>query len=215
MLKSDLHIHTIASGHAHNTILEYINRAKELKMKMIGISDHGPSCPDVSINNTYFRTLERLPDKIDGVRILKGIEANIINKKGDLDIPDELIDRLDYIMAGLHRTESVKDRGIVVNTKSVVNAIKLGRIDIITHPFFTKEFPLNTERISEAACQHNVLLEVNISCLKGRKLQKDTLPNLRKMVSIAKKNKQKIIIGSDAHNIWELADSKPWRAIKT
>jgi putative hydrolase len=41
MLKIDLHIHTIASGHAQNTILEFINQAKDLKMEVIGISDYG------------------------------------------------------------------------------------------------------------------------------------------------------------------------------
>ena len=50
MMKVDLHIHTVASGHAHNTILEYLTMAKKLEMSVIGISDHGPFCPDVTIN---------------------------------------------------------------------------------------------------------------------------------------------------------------------
>lgn len=214
MLKIDLHIHTIASGHAHNTILEYLNMARDLKMKIIGISDHGPHCPDVMINDSYFRTLTRLPEKVDGVRILRGIEANILDTKGNLDISDKVIDRLDYVMAGLHEIKNIKDRGIKANTKAVVNAIKSGRIDVITHPFFTKDFSLDIEKISEEACRHNVLLEINISCLKGRKLQKDTIPNLRKMVHIVKKHKKKIIVGSDAHNIWELADDAPLKEVK-
>jgi len=80
MLKIDLHIHTVASGHAHNTILEYMNQAKKLKMKAIGISDHGPNVS----SELYFRTLRRIPRKIGGLLIFKGIEANIINENGDI-----------------------------------------------------------------------------------------------------------------------------------
>jgi putative hydrolase len=214
MMKIDLHIHTVASGHAHNTILEYLTMAKKLKMSAIGISEHGPFCPDVMINEAYFRVLERLPRKVDGVLVLRGIEANIIDAKGNLDISDKLIERLDYVMAGLHEIKNVKDRGMKKNTGAVVNAIRSGRIDIITHPFFTKEFSLDIEKISNEACAHNVLLELNISCLQGRKNQKDTLPNLKKMIAIAKKWKKKIIVGSDAHNIWELGEDTPLRKIK-
>jgi len=213
-MKIDLHIHTVASGHAHNTILEYLTMAKKLKMSAIGISEHGPFCPDVMINEAYFRVLERLPRKVDGVLVLRGIEANIIDAKGNLDISDKLIERLDYVMAGLHEIKNVKDRGMKKNTGAVVNAIRSGRIDIITHPFFTKEFSLDIEKISNEACAHNVLLELNISCLQGRKNQKDTLPNLKKMIAIAKKWKKKIIVGSDAHNIWELGEDTPLRKIK-
>jgi putative hydrolase len=54
MLKIDLHLHTIASGHAYNTILEYVDQAKKLKMKMIGFADHGPSLNSVLKNDWYF-----------------------------------------------------------------------------------------------------------------------------------------------------------------
>jgi putative hydrolase len=214
MMKVDLHIHTVASGHAHNTILEYLTMAKKLEMSVIGISDHGPFCPDVTINEAYFRALTRLPRRVDRVLILRGIEANIIDAEGNLDISDKVIERLDYVMAGLHEIKNVKNRGVKKNTAAIVNAIRSGRIDIVTHPFFTKEFSLDIEKISNEACAHNVLLELNVSCLARRKMQKDTLLNLKKMIGIAKKWGKKMIIGSDAHNIWELGDDVPLRKIK-
>lgn len=103
MLKIDLHIHTVASGHAHNTILEYINQVNKLKMKAIGISDHGPSDTESVVSRIYFLTIGRIPKKVDGVRILKGVEANIINVKGDIDVDDKVIERLDYVMANFHK----------------------------------------------------------------------------------------------------------------
>jgi putative hydrolase len=214
MLKIDLHIHSIASGHAHNTILEYINRAKELKMKVIGISEHGPSMTGAAIDETYFRVLDRLPQRVDGVRILKGIEANIIDIKGSIDISDNVIDKLDYIMAGFHKNNPYKDKGSKANTKGMINAIRSGKIDIITHPFFTKDINFDVEKVYEEACKHNVMLEINLSYLKERKIQLDTLANLKKMMSMVTKYKKKVIVGSDAHNIWELADDDGLKKIK-
>lgn len=89
MLNIDLHLHTIASRHAYSTILEYINQAKKLKMKVIGISDHGPDTCSTLTDDIYFRTMDRIPSYVEGIRILKGAEANIINLNGDIDLSDK------------------------------------------------------------------------------------------------------------------------------
>jgi putative hydrolase len=214
MLKYDLHIHTVASGHAHNTLLEYINQAKGLKMKAIGISEHGPSMDGAAINETYFRVLERLPETVHGVRILRGIEANIIDSKGSIDISEKVIGKLDYVMASLHRGTPYKEKGKKMNTKATINAIRSGKIDILTHPFYLKDFDMDVEEIFAEACAHNVMLEINLAYVKGRKIQSDTIENLKKMISIVKKCGKKIIVGSDAHNIWELADDSGLKKIK-
>src|SRR5690242_12831102 len=117
MLKVDLHIHTIASGHAYNSILEYIQYAKEAGMDIIGISDHGPSTYGSMTNNYYFSDLHRVPKKIGGLTVLKGIEANIINREGELDMADKYLEKLDYVMAGFHRLAGYDDLGVAQNTE--------------------------------------------------------------------------------------------------
>ena len=206
MLKIDLHIHTIASGHAQCTILEYIEQAKKLKMKIIGIADHGPGDSETLVSEIYFRMLERIPNKIDNIRVLKGVEANIVNIKGDIDISDKLVEEMDYIMANFHAETSYKNKGIKENTKATINAIRSGKIDIITHPFATERFPIDIGKISDEACKNNVLLEINLSYFFGNKIKDSTVPNAKLMIDIARKHSKKIIIGSDAHNIWELGD---------
>jgi putative hydrolase len=214
MLKIDLHLHTIASGHAHNTILEYINQAKKLKMKIIGFADHGPSLYGVSVNEWYYQLQKRIPKKIDGIRILKSIEANIINEKGELDISDKVITGyLDYVIANFHEGSAYNDLGKKRNTEVMIKAIKLGKINIISHPFAIKEIKIDIERVSEAACFYKVLLEVNLCYLSTRKLKDETMSNLKKMIAIVKKNKQKVIVNSDAHNIWDMADDSGLKKI--
>lgn len=215
MLKIDLHLHTIASGHAHNTILEYINQAKKLKMKIIGFTEHGPLMDNSPISEVYFSCLDRLPRTINGIKILRGIEANILNKKGKIDIADKIIEnKLDYVIASFHDHTPFKDLGTKNNTQAMINCIKSGRVEIISHPFLTKDFSLNVEKIYQTACEYNVLLEINLHYITEKKLKPDTISNLKKMIDIIKKFKRKVIIGSDAHNIWEMADDTPLEKIK-
>jgi putative hydrolase len=205
MLKVDLHIHTVASKHAHNTILEYVNQAKKLKMKIIGISDHGPANVTTLTDQIYFRELKRMPDVINGIRVLKGVEANIVNKNGEIDIEDRTIARLDYVMAGMHRGSPYVDVGSRKNTEAYIKTIRSGRVRILTHPFYTVDFPHDIAEMTDAACRHGVLLEVNLSFL-GRRLTPVLLDNIKTMVAVVKKNRKKLIINSDAHNIWELGN---------
>jgi putative hydrolase len=214
MLKIDLHLHTIASGHAQNTILEFINQAKKLRMKVIGISDHGPGKTDVYLSASYFRTLPRIPEKINGIRVLKGVEANIINEDGQLDVDERVIKKLDYVMVNFHENAGYEDLGKEKNTAAIVRAIKSGNVDIVTHPTSTRPYETDLEKICEAACQNDVLLEVNLSRLHPQKIKPDTIPNLKIMIAIAKKFGKKIILGSDAHNIWELGDDSRLQPIK-
>lgn len=218
MLKIDLHIHTIASGHAHCTIWEYIQQAKKLKMKTIGISEHGPMLRDALTSNNYFLVIGRIPEVVDNIRILKGAEANIINKKGEIDINNKVVDRLDYVMANLHDGASCKDRGPKLNTEAVINAINSGKVNIISHPAHFKRFKLDLDKVIEVACSRNVLLEINLSHVKKYVDRPMEFPygiiNLKKIVEEIKKRKKKIIIGTDSHNIWELGDISKLDKIK-
>lgn len=215
MLKIDLHLHTVMSGHAHNTILEYINKAIELDMKIIGISDHGPASDGGLANNVYFMSLARLPREISGIRILRGIESNIINKKGEIDVTAKMEERLDYIMAGLHLRAGYNDKGNKGNTEAVLNTIRGGRIKILTHPFVTKDFKFDVKKVAEEACKNNVLLSMDTSWMTERRIYPDTLLNLKTITDIVRKNNKKIIVSSDGHNIWEMADERPLEKIKS
>lgn len=206
MLKVDLHIHTTASRHAHNTILEYINQARKLKMKIIGISDHGPENFSTLADLVYFKEMTRLPEVINGVRVLKGVEANIIDSLGSIDIPDRIIEKLDFIMAGLHNGTPYKHNSEKINTQAIIKTIKSGKVDIITHPFVKRDFPLDIKKVSEVACEHGVLLELNLSYLAERRVSAGILESLKIMIGTVRRHRKKIIVSSDAHNIWELAD---------
>jgi len=89
MLKMDLHIHSIASGHAFNTIFELASYANNVGVSTIAITDHGPSMTGAP-NLGYFEALRRIPKRINGVNVMVGCEANLIDLNGNIDIPFEV-----------------------------------------------------------------------------------------------------------------------------
>ena len=81
----DLHTHTIVSGHAYSTIKENVEAASKAGLKYIGLSEHAPNMP-ASPHAYYFQNVHVIPKEIDGVRVIQGIEANIIDYDGNIDV---------------------------------------------------------------------------------------------------------------------------------
>ena len=113
MYLSDIHTHSIASGHGTNcTISDMAKEAGRKGLKLLGISDHGPGTL-ASGTSSYFRSLPFCPRKRFNVDILYGVELNILNADGQIDLSDELLNNLDYaiisISSLLYRYECTKD----------------------------------------------------------------------------------------------------------
>ena len=192
----DLHCHTVASGHAYSTLQELAREAANKNLKVLGISDHGPAMPG-GAHLFHFYNLRVTPEEIYGVRILRGIEANILDENGSLDAPTECLEQLDYVIASLHppcfNSGTAKE-----NTKAVINAMKNPFVKIIGHPDDSR-FPLDYEELVKAAKEHKVLLEINNSSLNVKSFREGALENTRTLLKICKEQNVKVILGSDAH----------------
>ena len=119
----DLHTHTIVSGHAFSTIKENIEFAVKRQIKYLGISDHSSNMP-ASPHKYYFQNLKVIPREVDGVKILRGIEGNILDFEGNLDIDEDLYPGLDYVIASLH-PPCVEFGSIEENTRAILNAMDI------------------------------------------------------------------------------------------
>ena len=192
----DLHCHTISSGHAYSTISENIEEAVKCKLKFLGMSDHAPNMPGAS-HLFHFYNLKAIPKEIESVKILKGVEANIIDYDGNIDIPDDLGEKLDYVIASMH-PPCVAFGSIEENTRAVIKAMNNKYVKIIGHPDDSR-YPLDYEKIVKYAKEKNVLLEVNNSSLNSDGYRAGALDNYKIMLNLCKKYKVKVILGSDAH----------------
>lgn len=158
-IQTDLHVHTVASGHAFSTVEEIAREAAVRRLRAVGLSDHGPALPG-GPHIYYFRALRFLPPSLHGVRLLKGVEANLLDAKGGLDLPADVLHRLDYVMVGFHEGCGFKPSSPAKNTRALVGAMQQPRVRVLTHPG-NPAFPVEVPALAEAARSLGVALEIN------------------------------------------------------
>ena len=195
----DFHVHTIFSGHAFSTLQEVITAARERGLEYLAITDHGPARPD-GPKLDYFKnlnrqdTLRQLPD----IRVLVGVEANIINTWGDLDMPVKLLNELDIVLAGFHNSTGYGGSSVSENTGALIKAIERNRITVITHvgdPRFP--YPVDVEESVAAAVEHGVLVEINQSAL--HRWRAENVAHYERVLAVLQKYRAPILMSSDSH----------------
>ena len=191
----DVHIHTTASDHAYSTFGECIAAAKKKNLELVGIADHAPSVPGVS-HSYHFMNFKVIPRDAYGIKIVMGAELNIIDYSGSTDLPAQILKKIDYAIASLHR-ECIESGSVEENTAAIIGAMRNPHVVIIGHPDNPK-FPVDLDAVARAAADNRVLLEVNNSSY-FYKHRAGSAENAKIMLAACKKYGTSIIIGSDAH----------------
>ena len=192
----DLHTHTIASGHAYNTINEMIQAAVGRGLKVLGITEHGPAMAG-TCNNIYFQNLKVLPRERSGIRVLYGVELNILDFEGHVDLPEHILEELDVVIASMHLpcfTGGTKAE----NTRAYLNVMKNPHVKIIGHPDDGR-YPMDYKALVEGAKEHGVLLEMNNSSLSPSSYRTRARENYMELLEYCKEFDTPIVVDSDAH----------------
>jgi putative hydrolase len=192
-LKVDTHTHSIMSGHAYSTIEEMAVGARKNGTEMFIVAEHGPVLEGAP-SEIYFRNFRYLPAVINGVRVVKGCEANIIDFDGSIDIGERSIDRLEYIVASFHGI-CIKPSTVENHMKAVINLMKNPYVDVIGHPG-NGSFPLDYERFVLAAKEYGKPVEINNHSFLVRRGSKE---NCAEIMKLCKKHQVPIVCASDAH----------------
>lgn len=202
---ADMHTHTIVSGHAYSTLDENWRAASAKKLLFLATTEHGPGMPGAP-HEFYFSNMRVLPRELYGVRLIRGVEANIINAEGDLDLSLRFLRELDYVAVGLH-VDCFSPGSVEDNTQAILSAIQNPLVDTVVHPGNPK-FPLDISRVLSAAAEQGVLIEINNSSLLGsRKGSRETCDTIARMAS---KHRTRVVLGSDAHyagSVGELSEA--------
>lgn len=195
----DTHLHTLSSGHAYSTLAEYVQAAKQLGLELIAQTDHGPAMPG-GPHAFHIGNQRVLPDYMDGVRVLKGVEANIVDLDGRLDLEERYLRPLEIVIASLH--DVVIHPGTrSENTQAILNAMKNPYVDVIAHPG-NPAFPIDIDAFVQAACEYDVLVEINNSSFGGSR--RGSRGNCVQIAQKAMEYGAKVIVGSDAHICYDL-----------
>lgn len=192
----DTHTHTFASGHSYSTIREMAHAASEKGLQLLGITEHAPKMPG-SCHEFYFQNLKVVDRQMCGVELLLGAELNILDSDGRVDLPDQLLSKLDITIASLHipcMTPGTKEE----NTRAYINAIKNPLINIIGHPD-DRRYPVDYKELVLAAKEYHTLIELNNSSLTEGGARTNARPLDIEILGLCKEYEVPVVVGSDAH----------------
>jgi DNA polymerase (family X) len=202
-LKADLHMHSTFSDGA-DSITAMAKTAKERGFTFIAMTDHASAMGMVKGIKDTHRSLQSYLEKIEaarrnvpGIHILAGAEVDIM-KDGSLYLPDELLKKLDFVIASIHQYfhESAEQ-----NTKRLIAACRNPYVNVLGHPTTRmlgkrEGIDFDIDAVLKEAKKNNVFVELNTS------LERLDLPDI--YLKRAKELGVKVTIGSDAHSVKSL-----------
>lgn len=206
MLQVDLHIHSMFSFCGLHTFLELIEQAHKLNLKAIAITDHGPAVGGGRLNSVFF---ERLQCPYPDLTLYKGVELNLLDEPGKIDIPWKFMPFIDILLLGVHpNLKPQKPKQYF--TDLLLAAMETNPfIDIITHPN-DPQYPLDYDRLAVKAAQLGIALELNNSkILYKRSMVGDTL----ELILACKRAGCRMAVNSDTHAIQELGRDESVRPL--
>ncbi len=191
----DTHTHTYASGHAYSTLIENARSAKENGLAMFCTTDHAQSMPGAP-HYWFFSNQRILPRFLDGVAIIRGIESNIMNRAGEIDVHPSVDQNLDWVIASFHEPV-FQPADKAAHTEALINVIKGGRVDALGH-LGNPNFDFDFDEVIACAAQHHVAIEINNSTLKGHS-RVGSVDRCYQIAKVAKAHGAYVTTGSDAH----------------
>ena len=192
----DLHTHTLASGHAYNTIMEMAAAAKEAGLQILGITEHAPQMPG-SCHIYYFENLKVVPRSLCGVRVLLGTELNINDLEGHVDLPESVLKQMDICVASMHKP-CIQVGSRQENTRAYRLVMENPYVTVIGHPDDGK-MPVDYEELARGAAEAHVLLELNNSSLRPGSFRLNSRENVKTMLKYCEKYGARVVMDSDAH----------------
>ncbi|MBO6015030.1 MAG: phosphatase [Lachnospiraceae bacterium] len=199
----DLHTHTIASGHAFNTIREMTAYAAQKGLKLLGITEHAPHMPG-TCHEFYIHNYRVLDRNAYDVPVLFGTELNILDENGTVDMPQSLLETMDIAIASIH-PPCVRPMNMRETTGALIRIMQNPHVQIIGHPDDGR-FPINYDELVRAAKDTNTLLEVNNSSLRAGSYRPNARENYARMLEACVKYDAEIILNSDAHVDYDIAN---------
>ena len=220
-LTADYHTHTPYS-HGKNTVLENATAAQKLGLSQIAITDHGFNHLLFGLKRKKLADLRAEiveAEKLTGVKVLMGMESNLISVDGDTDMKEEDLDKFDIYLCGIHEVLKYKRISDMYNimlanytayklgkkpsakiidktTKAYVNAIRNNPVDILTH--INYKCCCDLYEVASACAEYGTYIEINT------KKRHVSLEELNLMASAG----ARFVIDSDAHSADRVGDVK-------
>jgi len=200
-IRGDLQMHTSATD-GKNTIAEMAQKAKEMGYAYLAITDHSKAVRvagglDEKRLAKHLQEVEKAGGKIPGIRILKGVEVDIL-ADGSLDLKDDILKECDVVLASVHSRFNMEEGEM---TRRIIKAIGNPHVSILAHPtgrliLEREAYKVNLKEVFQAAIDHGVVLEINA--------YPDRLDLRDVDARMAKEMGARLVISTDAHSTGQL-----------
>jgi len=165
-IRGDLHLHTKWSDGAH-TIRQMAEAAKKRGYKYIAITDHSQSLKIAGgLTEKRLREqmeeIQKLNQELKDFTILSGIEVDI-KSDGSLDFSDEMLSKLDVVIAAIH--SGFKQESKII-TERIIKAMQNRLVNILAHPTgrligFRESYQVDMNEMIKVAAETGTILEIN------------------------------------------------------
>jgi len=170
-LRGTFHCHTTASD-GKNTLAEMAGEARELGLDYLGIADHSKASFQANGLNEH-----RLMEQIKAIRdynatvkdfhVFAGSEVDIL-KDGRLDFTDDVLRRLDYVVASVHNVMNLDEEAM---TARVIRAMENEHVTMLGHAtgrllLQREPYKINLEKIIDCAARTDTWIELNCSSMR-------------------------------------------------
>lgn len=200
-IKGDCQMHTTATD-GRNSILEMARAARGLGYSYIVITEHSKAVRvagglDEKKLRRHLKAIEEAREKIKGLRLLKGVEVDIM-PDGSLDLDDAVLRECDVVVASVHYRFNLSEKEM---TRRILKGIGNPNVHILGHPtgrliLERPGYKLDMEEVIRAARDLGVILEINA--------QPDRLDLSDINARLARERGVMLVISSDAHSVPQL-----------
>lgn len=196
-IRGDLHTHSTWTD-GRSSIEEMAHAARDNGLEYYALTDHSRRLAMVNgltpqRLRDQRRELDRVGAAVTGITILHGIEVDILDD-GNLDLPDETLEQLDWVVASVHYKLTQPPQEM---TRRLIKAIRNPYVDVIGHPsgrLFNQRAPsdFDMSEVMRVAHDEGCALEVNS--------QPDRLDLNDTACMAARESGVKLVISSDSHH---------------
>ncbi len=197
-LRGFLHCHTNYSD-GTNTVEQLAVACRNHGYRYVGITDHSQSAAyagglrEADLERQW-EEIDAVNARLDGVRVLKGVEADIL-QDGALDYPAAVLERLDFVIGSVHSRFNMNAEQMTIR---VLRALDDPRLTILGHPtgrllLSRDPYQLDMPAVIARAAERSVALEINGD---PHRLDLDW-----RLLPAVKAAGVQVSIGADAHNI--------------
>jgi len=200
-VRGDLQMHTTATD-GKESVLDMALKARELGYEYIAITEHSKAVKvarglDEKRLAKHLKAIEKIQEKITGLRILKGVEVDIL-PDGSLDLDDAILKECDVVIGAIHYRFNLSEKEM---TRRIIRGISNRHVNIFGHPtgrliLERPSYEVDIEELVRAAKNRGVALEINA--------HPDRLDLRDVHVRLARDQGVKLVISTDAHSIQNL-----------